>query len=183
MFSKPVCHLNDVSTKSTRTELEITDVVCFTDSQVSLAWIRNVGKEMKQFVQNRVNEIRKNVSPNKWHYCKTSDNPADLITRVNYNSIANELWWHGPEFIRSNYDFLITSEDYNRDNLQQSVENSSDFKNELKSSNSCVTLAVEIEKMNTVDNIIDVNRYSNLLKLFRITAFVVRFISNIKKSI
>ena len=133
------------------TELEITDVVCFTDSQVSLAWIRNVGKEMKQFVQNRVNEIRKKVSPNKWHYCKTSDNPADLITRVNYNSIANELWWHGPEFIRSNYDFLITSEDYNRDNLQQSFENSSDFKNELKSSNSCVTLAVEIEKINTVD--------------------------------
>ena len=46
-------------------EIEIISVLCLTDSQVSLAWIKNEGSEMKQFVQNRLIEIRHNVSPVK----------------------------------------------------------------------------------------------------------------------
>ena len=41
--------------------------------------------------------------------------------------------------------------------------------------------ATQSEEASTVDNIMDVKRYSSLLKLFRITALVLRFINNLKK--
>ena len=34
-----------------------------------------VKKEFKPFVQNRVNEVRRNVNPENWFYCRTGDNP------------------------------------------------------------------------------------------------------------
>ena len=79
-----LCRLVKSVIGAVKMELEIKNVFYFTDSQVALAWIRNEDKEMKQFVQNQANEIRRNVPPINWYYCKTSDNPADLITRINF---------------------------------------------------------------------------------------------------
>ena len=42
-------------------EIVFDKITCFTDSQVSLSWIKAEAKELKTFVQNRVIEIRKNV--------------------------------------------------------------------------------------------------------------------------
>ena len=47
------------------------------DSQVSLAWIKPLHKEFQRFFQNRVVEIRKNISPENWSYCSTKVNPSD----------------------------------------------------------------------------------------------------------
>ena len=44
-------------------------VQCYTDSQVALYWIRGTKKEWKPFIQNRVNEIRRNVHHNLWSHC------------------------------------------------------------------------------------------------------------------
>ena len=41
------------------TELTLQVPLCFTDSTVALGWIRSQNKDWKQFVQNRVNSIRK----------------------------------------------------------------------------------------------------------------------------
>ena len=57
------------------------DVRCYTDSQVALYWIRGLTKEWKPFVQNRVKEIRENVSPSFWSHCPGKSNPADLPSR------------------------------------------------------------------------------------------------------
>ena len=64
---------------------------CYSDSQISLAWIKGLGKEFKTFVQNRVLEIRSKVNANRWGYCKTADNPADLLTRVNPSNPFSDL--------------------------------------------------------------------------------------------
>ena len=48
--------------KETRTK-------CFTDSKVALFRIRGLEKEWKQFIQNRVNEIRKLVPGECWDHC------------------------------------------------------------------------------------------------------------------
>ncbi|XP_066922441.1 uncharacterized protein [Clytia hemisphaerica] len=51
------------------------------DSQVVLHWIGNEGKPLKQWVRNRVIEIRRFISPTDW-YCVTSKQMiADLGTR------------------------------------------------------------------------------------------------------
>ena len=67
--------------RALKDELQISRIICFTDSQVTLAWIKSLNKEFTPFVENRVVEIRKNVDVKCWNYVKTSDNPADLITR------------------------------------------------------------------------------------------------------
>ena len=99
-----LCRLVKSVLGAVKMELEIKNVFCFTDSQVSLAWIRNEDKEMKQFVQNRVIEIRRNVPAINWYYCKTSDNPADLITRINFKGIRDNLWWYGPTVLMNIHD-------------------------------------------------------------------------------
>ena len=72
--------LKDVQ-EALRHELELKDSVCWTDSKVALFWIKNEGGEWKQFVQNRVIEIRNLVSPNSWRHCPGKDNPADIPSR------------------------------------------------------------------------------------------------------
>ena len=62
-------------------ELFISEVFCWSDSLISLAWIKGVDKEFKPFIENRLVEIRRNVDINKWFYVRTEANPADMITR------------------------------------------------------------------------------------------------------
>ena len=82
-------------------EIIISCLYVWTDSKVSLAWIKALHKEFQTFVQNRVVEIRKNISPENWSYCSTKVNPSDLITRLdkNIDLSKNSLLWRGPCFL------------------------------------------------------------------------------------
>ena len=66
-----------------KNDIVINSMYCYTDSQISLSWIRSINKEFKTFVQNRGLSITKNVDYSNWRYCKTNENPADIITRAN----------------------------------------------------------------------------------------------------
>ena len=82
-------------------ELKIKDYFCWTDSQISLAWINSLEKVLKTFCQNRVLKIRENTDIRRY-YCKSNENPADIITRFNDCDISkNMMWLHGPNFIKS----------------------------------------------------------------------------------
>ena len=85
-----------------KNEIAINSVYCWTDSQISLAWICSINKEFKTFVQNRVLSIRKNVDYSSWRYCKTKENPADIMARANKNFDEN-LWWNGPSLLRCKF--------------------------------------------------------------------------------
>ena len=70
------------ATKSSLTsELEFSQYHCFTDSQVALCWIRNVGRSWKSFVQNRVSEIRNLLPVECWKHIPGVKNPADVPSR------------------------------------------------------------------------------------------------------
>ncbi|KAL5516728.1 hypothetical protein EMCRGX_G002134 [Ephydatia muelleri] len=67
-------------TKAVQPELIFDRMVCFTDSKIALYWIRGFSKEWKQFVQNRVDEIRTLVAMDSWYqrsWCPGETNPAD----------------------------------------------------------------------------------------------------------
>ena len=78
--------------------VKINEVFCWTDSTTALHWIKGVYKEYKQFVENKVKEIRQNVPPEAWNHCPESQNPADLPFRGMGSDALKQsrLWWHGP---------------------------------------------------------------------------------------
>ena len=85
----------------------INAIICWSDSEVALAWIRGKEKSWKPWVENRVVEIRKVVYRAGWRYVKSGLNPADVPTRIssnNYESFTGS-WFEGPSFILSLKDY------------------------------------------------------------------------------
>ncbi|KRY10067.1 hypothetical protein T12_5752 [Trichinella patagoniensis] len=81
----------------------ITEITCWSDSRVALAWIKGAPARWKPFVANRVQEIQESVSPQCWRYCPTKENPADIPSRgCSLGTLINTaLWWHGPPWLQS----------------------------------------------------------------------------------
>ncbi|GFY00703.1 uncharacterized protein TNCV_2140961 [Trichonephila clavipes] len=74
----------------------------WTDSQVTLRWIKGPSHRWKPFVANRVREIQSLTDPNSWFHCSGKDNPADLLTRgISVDALTtNSKWWNGSSFLR-----------------------------------------------------------------------------------
>ena len=74
----------------------------FTDSQISLHWICNERRPLKQWVRNRVIEIQRFTSKDDWKYIKLSDMIADIGTRRNSSLDIinpNSPWFRGYEWM------------------------------------------------------------------------------------
>ena len=78
----------------------------WSDSTVTLDWIRSSPNRLKTFVANRVSEIQDIVSPSQWRYCPTAVNPADCASRgiMPNQLITHELWWNGPTWLSESSD-------------------------------------------------------------------------------
>ena len=176
-------HLILTVLNSFKGEIDISSLYALSDSKVSLAWIKSYNKEFVTFVQNRVVEIRQNVPSEKWNFCSTKLNPTDLITRLakNINLTKNSLWWRGPHFLFEENQNYSKIDDY--DNKETFPETFiQDFESEIKN---VVITSNKIEHLipSTVDNIIKASNYSDINSLFRVTAFVVRFVKNLFRKI
>ena len=163
-------------------EIIISCLYAWNDSKVSLAWIKALHKEFRRFFQNRVVKIRKNISPENWSYCSTKVNPSDLITSLdkNIDLSKNSLWWRGPCFLfNKNQSYTKSNYCENKETLPDSFTR--EFEREIK--NEVISSKVEHLLNNTMDNIIDIKGYSDVMKLFRVTALVIRFVKNIFRKI
>ena len=156
-------------------DIKIDNVYCHTDSKISLSWIKATHKEFQVFVENRVNEVRKKVLPENWFYVRTDDNPADLLTRVDNDGLNNRLWWDGSKFLQS-------SNMYVDEYFEPGEEEMKEFEKEVKVKKQN-TLIINTEEKPSVDNIIDINKFSDMLKLLRITSYVKRFVDNLKRKV
>ena len=160
----------DTVIKALEFEVKIDSVHYWLDSKTALYWIFNNG-EWKQFVQHRVNEILRLSEKDGWGHVPGVENPADLDSRgVTASHLKDsKLWWEGPEWLRKEKDQWPISID---------LESSQEIGAERKRAN--VLIALEKEP-NGVRNVIDINRFSNLGKLLRVTAYVKRFVRNLKQ--
>ena len=160
-------------------ELEILTKRYYTDSTISLYRIKGVDKEFKQFVQNRVTEIRDKSDVDDWYYVPTKLNPSDLPSRGCLLSElnSNKMWVNGPEFIM-NTDVEVFE-------FRHDVPDS-EIKGQSMLSTDMITLEKQVgpippdyfRRQNTnpmLSKLIDLNGYSDLHKLLRVTAYVVRF--------
>lgn len=152
--------------------IKIETVRFWLDSKTALYWIYNNG-EWKQWVQFRVAEILKMSDKEQWGHVAGKDNPADIGSRgvtASYLS-TSELWWEGPEWLRRGESEWPTSLV-----LRDSTEVACERKKV------CTFAVIEDEGVRKVGNVIELDRYGSLERLLRVTAWVKRFVSNLKKA-
>ena len=169
------CRLTESVKKALDDVKSIDSVTYWSDSTVVLSWIRNSNKEFKQFVENRLREIRRLAPSELWKYVPTKQNPADIASRGTTATqlVGNKLWCNGPEFlVQSREHWPFQPCNYQGDD------------SELKSQGiSITTSAVNVEKSPNIMELIDAKKYSCLGRLLRVTAYVLRFIGNLKKRV
>ena len=157
-------------------------VKCWSDSQVALCWLKGKTKHWKPWVENRVVKIRKVVDCENWFFIRGKDNPADIPTRVCELSDFDR-WFRGPGFLfddgREFENFDVEAELNNANVLIESREKGTAVyavaTHEESSGNDGV------EQCN-IANIVDCTRFGNLNKLLNTTAYVVRFVNNLKNT-
>ena len=130
--------------------------------------MKAVDKEFRVFVQNRVVDVRRNVNPNSWFYCRTHYNPTDIITRFKtFESLESlHMWWNGPCFKW----WFKWSKWSNNDSNDLNVDNDGlnvDLFHEEVLCKEVLVAAIE-ENETFIDSVIDIERYSDLLKLLRV---------------
>lgn len=131
----------------------------WTDSSITLAWIKSPSSKWKTFVSHRVGEIQDITSLNEWNHVSSQDNPADLISRGCRPDqiINNELWWEGPHWLTDN------SDKWPKSKINLNIGTIPEAKEKI------VLLINPIE-----ENLI--KKYSSWNKLLRVFSYCLRFI-------
>lgn len=152
-------------------KITLTSVNLWSDSEVSLAWIKSHASRWHIFVSNRVSQIQELTADFHWRYIKSSDNPADLLSRgiVTPDIINMNLWWHGPTFLQCpDLDLSTFDKKWVLGDLPE------ERKVTLKS----VDTTADEFQIFWADLF---NRFSNFSRLQRTLAYCQRFIKIIKK--
>lgn len=86
---------------------KITNVFLYSDSTITLAWLKTETIKLNPYVANRVEKINSLNSNFEWLYIYTKENSADILFRgIAPEDISNsKLWFHGPNAL-SNRDFV-----------------------------------------------------------------------------
>ena len=132
----------------------------------------------KQYVQHRVDEIRKISDKKAWRHCPGRLNPADLPSRGISASELNEQmsWWKGPTFLMESSSSWPNAE---------SCDIGAEAKAEMVKSIPPITISLVTTGSpfvhKSIDELINCENYSNVNHIFRVTAYVIRFIKKCKK--
>ena len=116
-------------------------------------------------------EIRSLTCDDSLRYCPTKENPADIASRgVSATELVNdEKWWHGPKFLCNPEEEWPTQPSGNSN--QQLLDH------EVK-----VTVAViETTRKMGLEELVQVTKYSSVVTLKRIAAYVLRFVHNVRR--
>ncbi|XP_071166232.1 uncharacterized protein [Mytilus edulis] len=146
-------------------DLHIDTVKFYTDSKVVLGYISNKTRRFFIYIANRVEKIKKFISPSQWYYVPTNHNPADSGTRsVPAHAIYSSEWLLGPKQ-------LLSSEQKNSEDIYQLIDPEED--GEIRVTvNVAKTFSTPEHKGIGTDRF---NRFSNWTSLVRAIVFLERF--------
>ncbi|XP_018359963.1 PREDICTED: uncharacterized protein LOC108759145 [Trachymyrmex cornetzi] len=144
-------------------EFQPHQIYLWTDSTITLSWIKSSSYKFATFVSNRIGEIQRLTKIKDWHHISTKHNPADIISRgaSSLDLMQSKLWWNGPEWLSSD------EKDW-PDNHPQYPETLPD---QVK-----VNVHVVKQTLDVFENLIV--RYPSFGKLIRVLAYVFQFIHN-----
>jgi len=143
-------------------KLNIAKKYFWSDSKIVLSWIASPSAKWKTFVAHRIGEIQDLSNITDWAYVKSSENPADIISRgCDAEQISSiNLWWNGPEWLKNNIEeWPITEKPSQNDNIEM-----------LPEAKTRQNIALVV-----TDEFILFKRYSSLNKILRIAAYWLRF--------
>ena len=156
-------------------DVEISQVVLWTDSMNVLWWIRNRSHKFKAFVVNRVGEIQSVTSPEQWRYVPIELNPADYVTR---GLTASELvqkvtWWKGPSFLAK------SKAERPKNRIEQTTLAEKEKKKGCRNSKEADLGEITMVSIDKTSNwYLDPKRFSSWQRLTRVQAWVYRFLDN-----
>ena len=164
--------------ESLASRLPLSDPTCYTDSRVALYWIQGTEREWKQFVQNRADEIRKLLPSNCWRHGAGESNPADLPSRgLPFSELAtSKRWREGPDWLRNE-----EVNNYEEDTSESVPEECAP---ELKARERKLLHNLMVtESQLGLNQLMDCKQYSSLHRLLRVSAYVLRFVEELKRRI
>jgi hypothetical protein len=149
------------------------NVRLWSDSEIVLHWI-NSSKPLKQFITHRINEIKNLFPTSIWNHCPTDQNPADLLTRgiTPLQLQSSSLWQNGPTWLRRESTWPTWNPTHTA-NLSLFEEPTKGLHPTIPPETTDTTSGIHL--------IIDTSRYSSLTKLLFVTAYVYRFLHNLRK--
>ncbi|KAJ8952278.1 hypothetical protein NQ318_007446, partial [Aromia moschata] len=134
------------------------------DSTIVLSWIAAEPSTWKTFVCNRVAQIQELTSKNMWYHISSTDNPADIISRgcTPQQLIKSNLWKYGPAWLKNDEtNWPISAVTY--------IPDIPEDRNEILAHVSTLLIDYDI-----------INKFSCYTKLRRVTAYVLRFLNNVR---
>jgi hypothetical protein len=149
--------------------LKINAKFYWTDSTIVLCWLAEPGENWSTYVGHRVNQIQRGSDISEWHYVKSNDNPADIVSRgmLPRQLRQSELWWHGPQWLKSDASKWPPS--------WQNPYNKEDHLFPERKFSKPVNI------INTEPELPVLQKFSSVKKLCRVFAYVLRFVNNLKK--
>ena len=171
LMSKLVHNVKEILRKEL--DQEGIETCYWVDSMATLCWIKN-DRVLKQYVGNRIREILQVSSREEWYFFPGSLNPADFPSRAKAppNILSSSCWWEGPDYLKFPFEewprqINIGIEGYKTDEERVQVPVT-------------VSLVSEVSEERNILNVVDIQRYSSLVKLRRTVAWVMRFVSNLQ---
>ncbi|XP_076291883.1 uncharacterized protein LOC143214555 [Lasioglossum baleicum] len=139
---------------------------CWTDSTITLCWLRQPASKWKTFVANRVAQIETTLPDATWRHVPTDENPADCASRGLLPSqlLPHNLWWTGPSWLHQANDqwppnFPVSPADALTEERP--------------------TIQVNICHARTPWELRD--RFSSWPKLLKVSAYIFRFVARTRK--
>ena len=169
-------------------KIELSQKHIWVDSQCVINWINSM-RTLRTFVENRVKEIKQDKHL-KVHYISTTENPADIACRGmrSHELKDNGLWWHGPKWLtQSNQEWPEWQHNLSD---QQKQEAQSQTETEYRKSQIIFEAKLVAGEGPIVDKIVEskapfginIERFSSLTRLLRVTALAERFINKLRKT-
>ncbi|XP_074648975.1 uncharacterized protein LOC141904296 [Tubulanus polymorphus] len=166
-------------------EFEIHDSQFWSDSTTVIKYVNNADKRFKTYVANRLAMIHAGSNPDQWHYIRSKMNPADAVSQgVSAQEFLQADWVSGPSLLRlpecdwpKGLDNLEIHEDPEVKEVSSFQTSVKQVDSESKSENNVIADDTGYMLLNMA------NKFSSWYKLKAVTAWVLRFLRNLKAAV
>ena len=147
-------------------DLDISSISYYSDSKVTLGYLRNRSKRFSRYVTSRVNGILSSSSVLDWNFIPTDANPGDIASRRHTpQQLLNSVWLVGPKFLHER-EVILFEEATDHFELPEVIKETS-------------TLSTAVTEVNDTFELL--LRFPSWKKLIRIVSALYRFGSLARK--